>query len=116
MSVNTSRNSLDLSMYNSLSPTYGPQSQTSFNFGSLIQKETDVNLDLSQPVDVGFYSPLTISAGAEYRHEDYTQTVGDAQSYGAGPYTAVVPLYFNNGGGVYTAAGNSSGQSPGASG
>ncbi len=117
LSVNTSRNSLDLSMYNSLSPTYGPQSQTSFNFGSLIQKETDVNLDLSKPFDVGFASPLTVSAGAEYRHEDYTQTVGDVQSYGAGPYTAAVPLYFNNGDGTYTATGTkSSGQSPGASG
>ena len=116
VSVDTSRNSLDLSMYNSLSPSYGPASQTRFNFGSLIQKETDVNLDLSQPVNVGFYSPLTISAGAEYRHEDYTQTVGDVQSYGAGPYAASVPLYFNNGGGVYTPAGSSKAQSPAASG
>ncbi len=116
VSVNTSRNSLDLSMYNSVSPTYGPASQTSFNFGSLIQKETDVNLDLSQPVDVGFYSPLTISAGAEYRHENYTATTGDAQSYGAGPFTSPQPLYFNNGGGVYTPAGSSAGSSPGASG
>ena len=116
LSANTSRNSLDLSMYNSLSPSYGPQSQTSFNFGSLIQKETDVNLDLTQPVNVGFYSPLTIAVGAEYRHEDYTQTQGDVQSYGAGPYAAVVPLFFNNGGGIYTPAGKSSGQSPAASG
>nr|WP_295662441.1 TonB-dependent receptor [Polymorphobacter sp.] len=116
LSVDTSRNSLDLSMYNSLSPTYGPASQTSFNFGSLIQKETDVNLDLTQPVDVGLYSPLTIAVGAEYRHEDYTQTAGDVQSYGAGPFTASQPLYFNNGGGIYTPAGNSGGASPGASG
>ena len=116
LSANTSRNSLDLSMYNSLSPTYGPSSQTSFNFGSLIQKETDVNLDLTQPVEVGFASPLTIAVGAEYRHESYTQTVGDTQSYGAGPFTASQPLYFNNGGGLYTSAGNSGGSSPGASG
>ncbi len=116
LSVNTSRNSLDLSMYSSLSPTYGPQSQTSFNFGSLIQKETDVNLDLTKPFEIGLASPLTVAVGGEYRHEDYTATVGDAQSYGAGPYTAAVPLYFNNGGGVYTRAGSSSGQSPGASG
>ncbi len=116
VSVNTSRNSLDLSMYNSLSPTYGPQSQTSFNFGSLIQKETDVNLDLSYPLNIGLYSPLTIAAGAEYRHEDYTQTVGDVQSYGAGPYTAAFPLYRQLIPGLYTRDGTSSGQSPGASG
>ncbi len=116
VSVNTSRNSLDLSMYNSLSPTYGPLSQTKFDFGSLIQKETDVNVDLTQSVNLGLASPLTIAAGGEYRHENYTATAGDAQSYGAGPYTASQPLYFNNGGGVYTPAGDSGGSSPGASG
>ncbi len=116
LSATTSRNSLDLSMYNSLSPTFGPASQTSFKFGQLIQKETDANLDLTQPVDIGLASPLTISAGAEYRHENYTQTQGDLQSYGAGPFTASQPLYFNNGGGVYTPNGSSGGSSPGASG
>jgi iron complex outermembrane receptor protein len=116
LSGTTSRNSLDLSMYNSLSPTFGPASQTAFKFGKLIQKETDANLDLTQAVNIGFASPLTISAGAEYRYENYTATQGDAQSYGAGPFTASQPLYLNNGGGVYTANGASGGSSPGASG
>ncbi len=116
LSATTSRNTLDLSMYNSLSATYGPASQTSFKFGKLIQKETDANLDLSQPVDIGLFSPLTISAGAEYRRESYGQTEGDLQSYGAGPFTASQDLYFNNGGGVYTPNGTSGGASPGASG
>ncbi|UAJ09695.1 TonB-dependent receptor plug domain-containing protein [Glacieibacterium megasporae] len=115
-SATTSRNSLDLSMYNSISPTYGPASQTAFKFGDLIQKETDANIDLSQPVNIGLYSPLTISAGAEYRRESYTATPGDPQSYGAGPYTASQNLYLNNGGGIYTPNGTSGGSSPGASG
>ena len=116
VSATTSRNSLDLSMYNSVSPTFGPASQTAFKFGKLIQKETDANIDLSQPVEIGFASPLTVSAGAEYRHESYTATPGDLQSYGAGPFTASQPLFFNNGGGVYTPNGASGGSSPGASG
>ena len=116
LSATTSRNQLALSMYNSLNASYGPQSQTAFQFGKLIQKETDVNLDLTQSIDVGFASPLTISGGAEYRHEDYTQTAGDLQSYGAGPYALSQPLYFNNGGGIYTPAGSSGGSAPGASG
>jgi len=115
-SATTSRNSLDLSMYNSISPTYGPASQTAFKFGKLIQKETDANIDLSQPVNIGFASPLTISAGAEYRRESYAATPGDLQSYGAGPYTASQNLYLNNGNGTYTGAGTSGGSSPGASG
>ena len=116
LSATTSRNSLDLSMTNSVSPTYGLASQTAFKFGTLIQKETDANIDLSQPVDIGLSSPLTISGGAEYRHESYTQTKGDVQSYGAGPFTASQNLFFDNGGGVFTPAGASGGSSPGASG
>ena len=106
LSATTSRNSLDLSMTNSASPSFGPASQTSFYFGRLIQKETDANLDLSQPVDVGFASPLTISVGAEYRHEAYTATAGDLQSYGAGPYAASQNLFFNNGGVIVSFSGD----------
>ena len=116
LSVNTSRNTLDLSMYNSLSPTYGPASQTAFQFGKLIQKETDANIDLSQPFEIGLASPVTVSVGAEYRRESYTATPGDLQSYGAGPFAASQNLFFRNADGSYTPAGTSGGSSPGASG
>ena len=116
LSGTTSRNSLGLSMYNSLNASYGPQTQTSFQFGKLIQKETDFNLDLSYPIDVGFASPLTISGGAEWRREEYTQTAGDVQSYGVGPYAIAQNLYVQSAPGVYTPAGTTSAQSPGASG
>jgi len=113
-----SRNSLDLSMTGSLSPTYGPNSQTSFKFGNLIQKETDVNLDLSYPWAVsGLAAPVTLSGGAEYRRESYTQTAGDVQSYGAGPYSVAQQLYAPTATpGVYTFVGTNSAMSPGASG
>ena len=39
LSGTLAKNTLTLSMYNSLSPTYGPHSQTSFQFGTLSQKE-----------------------------------------------------------------------------
>ena len=72
-------------MYNSLNATYGPQSQTSFQFGTLSQKEANLNVDFTYPVNVGFFSPLTLAWGAEYRKETYGQTAGDVQSYGGGP-------------------------------
>ena len=40
-SVSGSRNTLALSMYDSISPSYGAASQTSFEFGDLIQEEFD---------------------------------------------------------------------------
>ncbi|MGN3974899.1 TonB-dependent receptor plug domain-containing protein [Tsuneonella sp. SYSU-LHT278] len=109
LSATLARNSLSLSMTNSLSASFGPQSQTEFFFGDLIQREQMVNLDLTYPLEVGFASPITLSGGAEYRREEYEKTVGDTQSYAAGPY-ARQPLYVQVSPGVYQPALNSSGQ------
>ncbi len=100
LSGSLSKNSLTLSMTNSLNQSFGPLSQTEFEFGSLIQKELNVNLDLSYPIEAGLASPITLSAGAEYRRETYQATEGDLQSYGAGPY-AVQNLYVQTAPGVY---------------
>ena len=100
LSGTLARNSLTLSMTNSLNASFGPQSQTSFQFGSLIQKELNANLDLSYPIEAGFASPITLSAGAEFRKETYQATEGDLQSYAAGPF-ASQNLYLPLGGGVF---------------
>ena len=69
-SVSSSRNTLALSMYNSISPSYGAESQTSFEFGDLIQEELDANIDLSYEIDAGLASALTLSGGLEYRERN----------------------------------------------
>lgn len=116
ISGSLSRNSLTLSMTNSLNASYGPLSQTSFDFGSIIQKEANLNLDLSYPVEVGFASPITVAGGLEWRKETFQLTEGDEQSYGVGPYAGVQTLYTMVSPGVYTPAGTSGVHAPGASG
>ena len=86
LSGTIARNSINLSMYGSLSPSFGRASQTSFEFGKLIQEEQNLNADFTYPLEAGLASPITLSAGAEYRRETYTQTAGDVQSYAAGPF------------------------------
>jgi iron complex outermembrane recepter protein len=116
-SVSNSRNSLDLSMYDSISPSYGAASQTTFEFGKLIQKEVDAYLDLSYEMDAGLASALTVSGGAEYRRETYEATEGEPQSYGAGPYATPHALYTQTSPGVYSATGTFTAvESPSASG
>ena len=100
LSASLSKAQLDLSMYNSLSPSYGPTTQTSFQFGKLIQTEFNATLDMTYEIDAGMASPLTLSWGAEYRKEGYEQTAGDPQSYGAGPF-ASQNLYRETAPGVY---------------
>ena len=106
VSASSSKNSLGLSMYNSLntafSPTASPANvspynvptQTSFNFGTTTQKETNANLDLTYPLEVGFAKPVTLSGGLEYRKETYELGVSDFQAYaqgGASGYGGVSP-------------------------
>lgn len=117
LSGSLSRNQLDLSMYNSINFSYGPQSQTEFEFGKLIQKEFNANLDMTYEMDAGLASPLTVSGGLEFRRETYTTTEGDVQSYGAGPYAISRPIYRQTAPGVYTYTGtNTAARSPAASG
>lgn len=115
VSGSLSRNELAMSMYDSLSPTYGPQTQTSFQFGSLIQEEVDLTTDFVWSVDAGLPSPLTVAFGAEYREETYEATEGDEQSYGIGPYISQ-PLYVETSPGVYALDSTVGMPYPGASG
>ena len=111
LSATLAKNSLSLSMTDSLSPSYGPQSQTKFFFGELIQREQNINLDLTYPLEVGFFSPVTLSGGAEFRREEYETTVGDLQSYGAGAF-ASQPLYTLASPGVYAPVQNTAAACP----
>ena len=100
LSGTIARNSLNLSMYQSLSPSFGRASQTEFQFGKLIQEEQNLNADFTYALDAGLASPVTLSFGGEFRRETYTQTEGDVQSYAAGPF-AVQNLYTLQTGGTY---------------
>lgn len=114
VSGSLSRSSLALSMTNSLNASFGPDTQTEFTFGKLIQRETVANVDMTYPLEAGLFSPITLSWGGEYRREKYTQTAGDVQSYGVGPYTTQ-PLYVQTAPGVFQFDSTVS-MSPGASG
>ncbi|HEU5285132.1 MAG TPA: TonB-dependent receptor, partial [Sphingomicrobium sp.] len=116
LSGTLAKNTLALSMYDSLSPTYGPASQTSFEFGTLSQKERNANLDFTYPLDLGLFSPATLAWGAEYRKETYGQSAGDEQSYGAGPFAAPQNIYVETAPGVFSFVRTIPGRQPGASG
>jgi hypothetical protein len=69
-----------------LNPSLGPDSPTSFYAGALEQRETNLNLDLTYPVEVGLASPLNIAGGLEYRREGFLIGLGERASWEQGIY------------------------------
>ena len=78
-------NTLDYATLNSVNPSYGAVSQTSFYDGRLKYGQTVFNADISRPFEVGLSSPLTLAFGLEARHETYRIGAGEVQSYALGP-------------------------------
>ena len=72
---------------NSINASLGPDSPTSFDSGKLAFAQTTGNLDLVKHLDVGFFDALSLVAGSEARHEKYSITAGQPESYEAGPVT-----------------------------
>jgi len=66
----------------------GPDNlQTEFRTGDYTQTELNVNLDVSYPLEVaGFYSPLNVAGGLEYRKETFEITQGEEASWFAGRF------------------------------
>jgi len=87
VSAGYGRNELTFNISNSTSPSFGgPDAPTSFDdLGSRKQDELIFNFDVSKEFEVGFYAPLNVAAGYEWREEEWTVRVGELASFGEGP-------------------------------
>lgn len=82
-------NEVEYVLSETINPSLGRLSPTSFSPGTLTQEETSLNLDLVRPVDVdAFASPLNVALGFELREETYEIGAGDPSSREAGPTAA----------------------------
>jgi iron complex outermembrane receptor protein len=81
-------------LFNTLNPSLGPETPTSFRPGDLVSDETAFNADFVMPFDVGFASDLNFAFGVEYRDEGYELVQGDLPSYEVGPYASPDPWNF----------------------
>lgn len=80
------RNQIRYFMYDTLNPSLGPASPTDFYLGKVTQQEYNINADFSYETDVGFYKPLFIAAGLEFRRETFAVGLGDRASWEPGPF------------------------------
>jgi len=86
----TAENEVAYVLEDSINPSLGALSPTSFNPGTLTQEETSLNADFVKPIETGvFASPLNLAFGAEWRDETYSIGAGDEASRVSGPTAAV---------------------------
>jgi iron complex outermembrane receptor protein len=89
LSSSFGRDSVKLGAENTLNPSIGPTSKTSFYMGRQVQTLWVNNLDLSRGFDVGLADKLNLAFGVEHRFEQFASRAGEPDSYRDGGY--VVP-------------------------
>jgi iron complex outermembrane receptor protein len=80
--VRTAENKISYVLEDSINPSLGRLSPTTFNPGTLKQQESGVNVDFVKTFDG---SPLNLAFGFEWRNETYIVGAGDQASVEAGP-------------------------------
>ncbi|WP_448553282.1 TonB-dependent receptor plug domain-containing protein [Thalassotalea montiporae] len=81
------RDQFQFGVENSLNTSFGVQSPTDFDAGSLIYDQLTLNADFSRVFDSAlFENGLNVAFGVEYRHESYEIEAGEAASYQRGEF------------------------------
>ncbi|MCB1669564.1 MAG: TonB-dependent receptor [Gammaproteobacteria bacterium] len=98
-------NEISYSLKNTVNPSMGPDSPTSFKPGDLINIEGQLQADFTYEFDMNMPSPLLLAFGASWMDESYEVAQGGEASYIDGPYATQDPWGFCNDDGTATAAG-----------
>ena len=105
LSVTLGANDYEFGVNNSINPSFGAASQTSFRLAGFEFMQTSFNADAVTQFDVGnFVAPLSLAYGAEIRLEDYETSAGDPQSFQAGPNAATANVGAEAGPGLDSAS------------
>ena len=89
LSSSFGRDHVKLGAVDTLNPSLGPSSMTSFFMGKQIASLWVNNLDFSRTVDIGLAEPVTLAFGVEHRWERFQNIAGEPDSYRDGGY--VIP-------------------------
>lgn len=83
------KNDINFGVRDTINPSYGAASQTSFEAGGLEYSQTVFSADFSRGVDVGLAGPLNVAFGLQARTETFEINQGEPTSYNRGPITNV---------------------------
>lgn len=82
-------NTIRYFLENSINPSLGRLSPTSFRPGDLKQRESGINADFGLPLEIGLAKPLNVAFGGEWRRETYVISAGDPASFQSGPTASI---------------------------
>ena len=86
VSASLGENNLEAFNRNTLNASLGPASPRDFDIGEYTQTETNFNVDLVYPIDIGAASDLNVAGGFEMRSEEFEISTGESASWELGPY------------------------------
>ncbi|MEX0739001.1 MAG: TonB-dependent receptor [Pseudohongiella sp.] len=105
LSARTGESKVDYTLRNTINPSQGPDSPTSFRPGALTNEEMQLQADFSFEFEAGLAGPALFAFGTSYMDEAYIISQGELDSYEAGPYAVSDPWGFCNDDGTPTATG-----------
>lgn len=85
LSASYGRSQADFSISNTINPSMGPDTPTSFDPGTYVQTEIGLNLDMFREFDAGLAEPLILAGGVEWREDIFEVKAGDVPSFTVGP-------------------------------
>jgi len=92
-SLGLGRNRFEFGVANSLNPSLGPASPTSFDSGVFRFDQLNFNHEATRAFDVaGWHGPLNVAVGFDYRFEQFESFAGDPASFAAGDFRFDPPL------------------------
>jgi len=90
-------NEIEYTLKNTINPSLGAESPTSFKPGDLTNEEFQLSADFTQYIDMGLHDSVLFAYGITYMEETYDIGQGDVDSYSTGPYSVSDPWGFCNG-------------------
>ncbi len=96
---------IQYTLRNTINPSLGPETPTSFRPGDLINTETQYQADFTMPFEAPLVQSLFVGFGASYLEESYEVVGGNPSSFEAGPYALPDPFDLCNDDGTPTDAG-----------
>lgn len=86
LSMSLGYSSVNYFLNDSLNPSLGPLSPTSFSPGGARQIEKSANLDIKNSFQLGTFDEINFAGGIEWRRENYHQIQGDEASWIVGEF------------------------------